>query len=141
MRISEQTLRNEERRDHEFKALTHSVDPDCVEDAEAELYRRAMKGSDTLLKFYLAVKNPQKYSQRHLLEYQGRIDVDHEVRLTVVEDDGWYENTAHDLAAARLAAPDPGSAIEGTVQGGDVRPPVGQNGHGSNGHGKGPRPQ
>ena len=94
-----------------------------------------MNGSDTLAKFLLAVGKPEKYSQRQQVEHRGSVNIDHEIRIGVIEDDGWYGNKAHSQAAARLAASDPGAALPGPVQGGSVRPAVGQNGHGSNGHG------
>lgn len=135
--ISHQTLRNEEQRDASFREQTDPgvIHAECFEDLEAEAYHRAMHGSDTLLKLLLAVGNPKKYAQRHLLEHQGNIEVDHEVRITVVEDDHWYRNDAHRQAAAGLAAPSADSAIEGTVQSGDLRPPVGKNGDRPDGHG------
>ena len=58
----------------------------------------------------------------------------HKHEITVVEDAEWYGNDAHSQAASRIAASASDLIVPGTVQGGSVRPAVGQNGHGSNGH-------
>jgi hypothetical protein len=54
--------------------------------------------------------------------------------VVVIQDDEWYGNNAHDLAASRLAAPEARPALPGATQGGSVRAKVGQDGPGADGH-------
>lgn len=132
-RISVHTLIDEEKRSPEFKEATNSILAESLEDLEAEGYRRAMNGSDTLLKFFLAALRPEKYSQRYQLEHLGEVQVnhDHEHRITVVEDAHWYNNDAHDKAAEAIAASSAGVIESVPIQGDRLRAPVGQNGNGA----------
>lgn len=62
------------------------------------------------------------------------VNVNGETRIVVIEDANWYGNRAHELEAARAAEASIGSApLGGEIQGSGLRPPVGQNGAGSNG--------
>ncbi len=67
-----------------------------------------------------------------LIVHQGRIE---HVGVKVMEDVNWYDNDAHGMAAQGAQPPDASLALPGPVQGSGVRPAVGQNGHGANGHG------
>lgn len=71
-----------------------------------------------------------------LVVHQGRIE---HVGVRVIEDVEWYDNDAHDRPAQGAGPSAEGLAITGPVQGSDVRAKVGQNGHGTNGNGQGPR--
>lgn len=51
--------------------------------------------SDTLLIFLLKAARPEKYRER--------LDVRQETRVTVIEDESWYGNDAHRLAAQGAA--------------------------------------
>lgn len=64
-----------------------------------------------------------------------QVNVNGECRIVVVEDEHWYGNNAHDRAIASQAAGAPiaGADVAGSVQGSSLRPPLGQNGSGSNG--------
>lgn len=62
------------------------------------------------------------------------------VGVQVIEDENWYGNSAKYQAAEAQAASSAGAAGPESIQGGSLRPAVGQNGNGAaNGH-KGPRP-
>lgn len=71
------------------------------------------------------------------LDETDKIDVNlnqRETHIVVIEDPNWYGNRAHELDAARAnATPAIGPALGGEVQGGSLRPTLGQNGAGSNG--------
>jgi hypothetical protein len=138
------TLYNEQNSDPEFKAQVKAVAAECFEDLEATAYERAMKGSDSLMRFLLAVGNPRKYAIRHQMEHAGEIIVNHDVQIAIVEDPAWYGRPIprlDDHSAAGSPASDSNPALPGPVQGSGVRPPVGQNGSGLNGHHPGPRPE
>lgn len=71
------------------------------------------------------------------LDETDKIDVNlnqRETHIVVIEDPNWYGNRAHELDAARAnATPAIGPALGGEVQGGSLRPTLGQNGAGPNG--------
>jgi hypothetical protein len=139
--IALQTLLHEEERDPEFRELTDPavIHAECFQDLEAEAYRRAMNGSDTLMRLLLAVGKPEKYSQRHL--HGGEVHVNHDVTFTVIEDSNWYGRSIPiDSAAQSPAAPVADPALPSPVQAPGLRPSLGQNNHRSNGHDPGTRP-
>lgn len=60
--------------------------------------------------------------------------------VAIMESDDWYGTVAANRQlAASDGAPDPDADIAGAVQGDCVRPPLGQNSVGANGHSEGPR--
>lgn len=71
------------------------------------------------------------------LDETDKIDVNlnqRETHIVVIEDPNWYGNRAHELDTAHAnATPAIGPALGGEVQGGSLRPTLGQNGAGPNG--------
>lgn len=78
------------------------------------------------------LENPQ--TEQHEHEHK------HSHVVVIVEDEGWYGNDAHAKAAQSAATPIAGPDQPSEVQGGGLRPEVGQNGHGSTNGSAGPRP-
>lgn len=142
--VAPATFFNEQNRDHEFAQQVKQTAAECFEDLEASAYERAMKGSDSLMRFLLAVGNPKKYSARFQIEHAGEVTVNHDIHIAIVEDPDWYGQrppNLDDQAAGGLAPSDPDLVVPGTVQGSGLRPALGKNGSRPDGHDPGPRPE
>jgi hypothetical protein len=79
----------------------------------------------------------QYLEQKDKTEVESKVEMSSTVRIA--EDDNWYGN-ANRLLAARNGTPSPSPAVGSAIQGCALRPAMGQNGNGTNGHSKGPRP-
>ncbi len=129
--IGNQTLLNECSRDPEFAAQVEAAREQIIEDLSERAVKLGLDGDGPMLRFLLPRLDPKRWAETQQVEHRGHVEVNHEVKIGVIEDDGWYQNGP---TPPRLAAPASDPAIPGAVQGGDVRPAVGQNGSGPNGH-------
>lgn len=82
--------------------------------------------SDTLLIFLMKGAMPDKYKDRGQYEHSNHVDV----KFQIVEDAGWFANTAHDdpdQNADGTPPPASGDSLASTNETNSVRPPVGEN--------------
>ena len=93
--------------------------------------------SDTLLIFLLKANFPKKYRENQTA-VSVQVDSRNETTVQVLEDGDWYGNTLRMLAAG-IAPHRESSSVAGSTQGNRGRAPVGKNGNGAAGNGKGPR--
>lgn len=88
------------------------------------------KYSDTLL-IFRAKKFIPEYRDHTSIEHSGQMTQ----RVVVAQDEDWYGNDAHRLPAQAPPTPTAGVTVAGEVQGGGVRPTLGQDGVGVAGDG------
>jgi hypothetical protein len=135
--VTKPTVYNERDRDPEFAAMVEEAATTAHENVKANVWKHAQIDPELGLRLLRLIDT--NFQPRSQVEVRGTVEHEHEVRITVVEDDHWYGNEAHARAngssATRVASSGSNLVIPGTVQGGDVRSEVGKNGHGSNGHG------
>ncbi|MCI0361720.1 MAG: hypothetical protein L0211_24815 [Planctomycetaceae bacterium] len=131
--VSYRTVRSYVESDPEFASQVAAADEAGVDDLEMKATDVALKGDGPMLRFLLACKRPEKFSQRYQLEHGGSVDVTGNVTVTVVEDEKWYGNNAHDKAAKGVASSTRSVIEPSEVQGGGMRAAMGQNGHGPDG--------
>jgi hypothetical protein len=81
----------------------------------------------------------EKQAAMELGQWKEGMEVSGAVQIKVIEDGNWYGNGVCYNAAQGLAASGSGAALAIPIQGGGVRPTLGQNGVGSSGDGEGPR--
>jgi hypothetical protein len=116
-----------------------------VDLAESQLKRAVIKGDAWAVCFTLkCLAKARGYVEKQMVEHSGRID-GHNVSIEVQIQDNWYGNIdrlteCQNNAAEGIAPPDTGPAVSSDAQGSSVRPPLGQNGSGSNGNDNGARP-
>lgn len=133
--ISEQTLRNETERDAEFSEQVTAARQKAIATLVRKGTQLAFDGDGPMIRFLLPKLCPEEFAESQQIEHRGTINHDHDVRITVVEDDDWYKTGGTSATPARLESSGPGPVVPGTIQGGSVRATVGKNGRGSHGHG------
>lgn len=133
--LTYQAFQNYRNTHREFADLVEEAEEQSVDDLEVEAHKRARNGSDTLIKFLLACKRPEKYSQRQQVSHSG--SVGHDIRI--VEDMNWYGNAANNLPSNAASSSDGGAIEPGPVQGSGLRPAVGEDSNGTSGSGEGTR--
>jgi len=113
--------------------------------ADGEIVPRGTKGakrlplyesvkSDRMLELILKANLPEKYKDRIASEHSGPGGgpITQETRIVVIEDDSWYgkpnNSIAQNLPPASDASPNLGTDQPGTIQGGGLRPTLGEDG-------------
>lgn len=128
------TVKDTRRRDPTFEQQVHDAQEEAMDAIEVRAHEMAADEKDgPMIRYLLSCKRPEKYSQRYQLEHGGTVDVTGEITVTIVEDENWYGNDAHDKAAQGIASSVRSAAESSTVQGSGLRPALGQNGNGANG--------
>jgi hypothetical protein len=123
--ITIQTLSNYRKKHSDFDQEVIDTEIESVDELEVKAHKKAMKGDSPMLRFMLACKRPKKYSQRYLIEHGGQVDINADLKVTVLEDEGWYGNDAHHKAAESAAPSIAGAVESGEAEGGSVRETVG----------------
>ena len=93
----------------------------------------ALAGDGPMIRFFLPHLFPEKYSNNYKIEHGGQLNIEAGVRVSVIEDENWYGNKAHDKAAQSAAASNSGVIEPGPPQGGGLRPALGEDGDGTDG--------
>lgn len=140
-KIHKSTLGRERTAHPEFDEAVREAKEAAIDEMVAKGAKLARDGDGAMIRFFLPRLRPEEFAETQRMQHVGEIDVKHTVQITVIEDPDWYgRKTIVDQTPASIAPPDPDLIVEGTVQSSSVRPALGQNGSGSNGHSAGPWP-
>lgn len=132
---------NERQRDPDFAAAIDDAREAAIDGLVETGVKLANAGDGAMIRFFLPRLRPSEYAETQRVKYEGQVNVNNDVRITIVEDPDWYgKSITHDPAANGATPPGSDPALPGTVQASCVRPAMGEDGRGPDGDDPGARP-